>query len=388
MNAQTGTTRALGLTRSVPELVIAGIAAIMIVFEVFVGDPGGSTAGRAVAGLVAALSLAFLRVYPFAAFMVNGMAVYALVALGNPSEFYQWTNLIALFAVAGRTNLPKALSCLVLGCTGVVTYFLRFPDEGPAALAFAVLAIYVAGWFAGRAHRARTRQIETKQQYEVARAELAAQQSRAELEAERGRIAQELHDVVGHAVNVMVVHAGAGQGLTSDDVKAKEIFRTIAATGRTALADLDRMLDVLQGNAGRSPVPGLTELEALCGAVRSTGLDVDLSVGDEAKDVSPSVGLAAYRIVQEALTNVIKHAHATAVRVEVGRATGTGTRNERLGDVAITVRDNGSGGQAVPGRGLRSIAARAALHGGSAQYGPTDEGGFEVSVRVPVESTT
>ena len=160
-----------------------------------------------------------------------------------------------------------------------------------------------------------------------------------------------------------------------EDPKAKDVFGTIATTGRDALADLDRMLDVLQGNAQRSPLPGLADLESLCTSVRSTGLDVDLSLPADAKAISPSVGLSIYRIVQEALTNVIKHARATSVSVVVG-VDDTGRA------VSVSVRDNGSGGQTVPGRGLGGIAARAALHGGSVHYGPAADRGFELAVRL------
>lgn len=378
MNAAALVARAHRLSVSLPELLMAAVAATLITFEVWLFDPGGATAARTAAGLVAAVALAFLRQAPFAAYLVNGLAVFALVGLEYPSDFYQWTNLIALFAVASRAPLPKALISLAVGYVGIIFYFVRFPDEGPAAVTGVVLAIYTTGWFAGRAQLARGREDSARRENRIAVAELTAQRAEGDLVAQRSQLAQELHDVVGHAVNVMVVHAGAGQGLPATDPKAREIFTTIAATGRTALADLDRMLDVLQGNAQRSPLPGLLELEELCSTVRSTGLDVELSIADEAKAVSPSVALTTYRIVQEALTNVIKHAHATAVHIAVCVTTTVG--EEGVDDLSITVRDNGSGGPAVPGRGLGGIAARAAMHGGSVQYGPSREGGFQLTV--------
>lgn len=384
MNAA-ATPRTPRLGVSLPELPIAAIAALLITFEVWVFDPGGATAGRTVAGLVASAALAYSRQAPFAAFLVNGLAVLALIGLGYPSDFYQWTNLVALFAVASRSDLPRGLLSLLLGYAGIVSYFLRFPDEGSVAVAGAVLAVYTAGWFAGRALRARLREDAAKRENQVAVAELAAQRAQGELSAQRTRLAHELHDVVGHAVNVMVVHAGAGQGLTAADPKVREIFTTIAATGRTALADLDRMLDVLQGNAQRSPLPGLPELDELCSTVRSTGLDVDLTIADEAKSVPPSVALTTYRIVQEALTNVMKHAHATSVRVDIGVASHD---PDGRNDLSISVRDNGSGTQVVPGRGLGGIAARAAMHGGSTRYGPGRDGGFELRVELTAGAPT
>ena len=385
MNAFAGTGRSADVRRSLLEIVIAGIAAVMIMLEVWVFDPGGWTAGRTMAGLTAAIALGFLRTATFAAYLVNGMALLALTSLGFPSDYYQWTNLVAIIAVASRAALAPALVCLAISYAGIAYYFLRFPDEGPPALAGALLAMWAAAWFGGRAAQARSHEAAARQDNKVAQAELAAQQSRTDLESERSRIAQELHDVVGHAVNVMVVHAGAGQGISSADPKVREIFTTIAATGRGALADLDRMLDLLHGKAVRDPLPGLAELSQLCSAVRSTGLDVQLSIADEAKQAAPSVGLTTYRIVQEALTNVMKHADATTVRVEV---TGGPGGDQKSGEIAISVRDNGTGGKPVPGRGLGSIAARAALHGGSARYGPAGDAGFEVSARLPVSAAS
>ena len=124
--------RAHRLSVSLPELLMAAIAAVLITLEVWLFDPGGPTAARTVAGLVASGALAFLRQAPFAAYVVNGLAVYALIGLGFPSDFYQWTNVIALFAVASRADLPKSLISLAFGYAGIVFYFLRFPDEGPA----------------------------------------------------------------------------------------------------------------------------------------------------------------------------------------------------------------------------------------------------------------
>ena len=162
-------------------------------------------------GLAAGVSLFWIRRNPFAAFLTNGFAVYALIGLGYPSDFYQWTNLVALFAAAARVETRQAIAALALGWIGVILYFLRFPEEGGLILAGAVLAIWTAGWFAGRAQFARVREAEVIRERDISRAELAAQQARAQLEAERSRIARDLHDIIGHAVNVMVVHAGAGQ---------------------------------------------------------------------------------------------------------------------------------------------------------------------------------
>ena len=108
-------------------------------------------------------SLFWIRRHPLAAFLTNGLAVYTLIALGYPSDFYQWTNLVALFAMASRVETRQAIAALALGWVGVISYFLRFPEEGGLILGGAVVAIWTAGWFAGRAQFARVREAEVDQ---------------------------------------------------------------------------------------------------------------------------------------------------------------------------------------------------------------------------------
>jgi signal transduction histidine kinase len=363
--------------RQFPEIVLSGFTTVLILLEIWVFDPGNELP-RTVAGLVAGGALFWIRRRPFGAFLANGFAIYALIALGYPSDFYQWTNLVALFAAASRVDYRRAIVVLILGWAGVAFYFLRFPFEGGLILGGAILAIWTAGWFAGRAHFARVREAEVVRERDISRAELAAQQARAELDAERSRIARDLHDIIGHAVNVMVVHAGAGLVNAPPDSETRAVFDTIAATGRAALSDLDRMLDLLQGVPQRSPLPGLLELDRLCDTVASPGLTIELAVDGDPKRVPSSLGVATYRIVQEALTNVIKHARASRVSVGVKIAD----------DLTIVVADDGIGGDAEPGRGLRGIRERAALHGGTVAHGPRLPRGFELRCRLPLIEVT
>ena len=366
-------TRASLWGRHFPELVLAGVPTTLILLEIWVFEPGNEIP-RSVAGLAAGGSLYRIRRHPFAAYLANGFALFALIGLGNPSDFYQWTNLVALFGVASRVDSRRAVIALVLGWAGVIFYFLRFPREGGLILGGAVVAIWTAGWFAGRAQFVRIRETELIRERDLSRAELAAQQARAELDAERSRIARDLHDIVGHAVNVMVVHAGAGRVNAPPGSESRAVFDTIAATGRAALSDLDRMLDVLQGVPEKSPLPGLSELDELCQTVQGPGLTVELALEGDPRRVPSSLGVATYRIVQEALTNVIKHARASRASVRVRIAE----------DLTIIVADDGIGGEAKPGRGLSGIGERAALHGGTVVHGPGEPRGFELRCRLPL----
>ncbi|MCI0679519.1 MAG: histidine kinase [Actinobacteria bacterium] len=358
-----------------PELLLAAAATLLILLEIWVLDQPELRLARSVPGIAAGVSLAFLRTKPFAAYLMNGVAIVTLIALGHPSDFYQWTNLIAIFGASSRLELREASLVLAFGVAGVVFYFIRFPDEAPLTVAAAVLAIWIAAWFAGRAQFSRLREAEVTHDRDVTRAELAARQAGMELEEERSRVARELHDIIGHSVNVMVLHAGAGQGaVETDPATARRSLETIAATGRKALADLDLMLDVLHGEAGNRPLPGIEQLDELCRSVAETGLSVDLSVTGDRSEVNPSLGVTVYRIVQEGLTNVIKHAEARQVSVEV--AIGN--------EVSIALFDDGVGGDGHPGRGLRGIEERAYLHGGTVTYGDGADGGFELRCRLPL----
>ena len=201
---------------------------------------------------------------------------------------------------------------------------------------------------------------------------------------ERLRIARELHDVVAHSMSVVAVHAGSGRMVAKEDPAAAErALGTIEATTRSALGEMRRLLGVLRGGDGDGaatlePSPGLADLDALVEDVGRSGAHVELRVQGERTVVPPGVDLSAYRVVQEALTNVIKHAGPARAVVEV-RYTDT--------DVTVDVTDDGRGGPATTargGHGLVGMRERVAVHGGALDAGPRERGGFHVSARFPL----
>jgi signal transduction histidine kinase len=200
--------------------------------------------------------------------------------------------------------------------------------------------------------------------------------------AERARIARELHDVVAHSVSVMVVQAQAGPRLLAAPESAGEAFRSIETTGRDALVELRRLLGVLRGGdeqpAATAPQPGLDRLQGLVEQVRAAGLRVDLRVEGEPVHLPAGIDLSAYRIVQEALTNTLKHAGRAEAEVIV--------RFEQSA-VELEVLDNGTGPPPDPngsGHGLVGMRERVALYGGILEAGSRNGHGFAVRARLPL----
>jgi signal transduction histidine kinase len=214
----------------------------------------------------------------------------------------------------------------------------------------------------------------------------AAVQRRAEqaAAAERARIARELHDIVAHHLSVVVLHAAGARASGGAD---PETLAEIEDSGRRALTETRRLFGVLREpdeETGRAPQPGISELPALAGSLRAAGLDVSLSIDGDHTALPPAVNVSAYRIVQEALTNVLKHAGPARAEVTVGCADSA---------VSIEVTDDGSGNPAPPavqgegevagGQGLAGMRERVALFGGDLRAGPRPGGGFSVCARLP-----
>ncbi len=239
----------------------------------------------------------------------------------------------------------------------------------------------------------------TRQAYTAAVEDRAAQLERANrIEAEqaaareRARIAREMHDILSHAVSIMIVQAEAGPvAVRRAPERAEAAFDAIAETGRDAMAQLRTMLGVLrtqEGGAPRAPQPGIDGLAALVERVRGSGLDVAYERTGAVRALPGALEATVHRVVQEALTNVVRHAGAESVSVRLGYGA------EAL---TVTVQDDGrgpggSGGAAAGGHGLIGIRERAAVHGGTAVCGPGADGrGFRVAVTLvtsPVEVGT
>ncbi|WP_327003682.1 sensor histidine kinase [Dactylosporangium sp. NBC_01737] len=292
----------------------------------------------------------------------------------------------------GRGPPPRrwslaALATAFAGYTAISA--AGIPDNAGDAF-LSTVALLVAAWALGDGVRLRRARVAAD--LHAARSDaLAARQEAARATGEeRLRIARELHDVVAHSMSLIAVHAGVGAHLihTRPDQAARTL-EVIADTSREALAQTRSLLGLLRDDASdtsdtsqATPLPGAGGLPGLVEAVRGSGLDVTLHVQGEPPVGAPAVELATYRIVQESLTNVVKHAHATTAAVRVEH-TGAATTIEVTDDGTA----GGGGGSAVPGHGLRGLTERAALLGGRFTAGPAPDGGFRVRATLPLPAS-
>lgn len=236
-------------------------------------------------------------------------------------------------------------------------------------------------WVVGAEVGRRRREV-TRLRAQAAALEAEREQNaRAAVAEERARIARELHDVVAHSVSVMVVQAQAGPRLLRDHDAASDAFGSIEQVGRGALVELRRLLGVLRTDnqqPATAPQPGLGSLTPLLEQVRASGVPVSVSVGGEPVRLPPGIELSAYRIVQEALTNTIKHAGPATAEVVIRYGTYV---------LEIEVRDDGNGPTAVGddvGHGLIGMRERVAIYGGELESGARPGGGFHVRARLPI----
>jgi signal transduction histidine kinase len=344
-------------------------------------------------GAAATVPVAFRRRWPLPVLAVVTTAVAVLTALGRAQLDLDIMLAMASYTVAATSRRPVAVAALVGTETGLIIGLIAAAagTRGPVDTAHSVLTAG-ALWFVGDSVRERRRyraeEAALRQQQEAQRQQQETERGRIAVREERVRIARELHDVVAHTLSVVTFQAGVGRkiGATRPD-QALTALRAVEVTGRGALEELRRILGLLRDDDGAgpslAPAPGVGDLEELAGTVRAAGIPVTLAVTGDVAALPPAASLTAYRIVQEALTNVVKHAPGAAAtaRVQAGRD-----------GVLITV-DNGRGAgvpEPRPGDGARhglvGMTERAAAFGGTLDAGPAAGGGFQVTAFLPLAS--
>ena len=375
-----GLTRLLGRLRRLPPMVVdAGLAVIFVVMvtaeAVRQPVPGGRTALFALFTLVLAASLVLRRKWPLAALAIGTAALVVESFLHIATVFTPLATLVGAYSVGLYATRTRARWGLLIIVAGVVGFFVGTPGlrhTDPVQLAY-VLLVWIGGWAFGYA-RARRGEDQERVRRALEREVIAE---------ERVRMSRELHDVVGHTVNLLVVQAGAARmSLEQDPAQARELLKSMENTGRETLADLDRVLATLRGDFQHAderpdiPAPGLAQLPELVTRFHDSGIDARLSV-DPGLRLPRDLDLSAYRIVQEALTNTLKHAAPCAATVAVERVDGS---------MIIEVSDTGPGvRQTNPrGRGLVGIAERVSMCGGVLEHGDGEHGGFRLRAVLPL----
>ncbi|MFW3172274.1 sensor histidine kinase [Geodermatophilus sp. CPCC 206100] len=376
--------------REHPLGVDAGIAAVLFLLTVLLPFetywPGAATAF--VIGVLLTAPLAWRRRRPVRAAAVVVAAGLLELAVVETFLVANVAALVMVHALAAYAPRWAGRAGLALGLLGALLAGLRYFSSGasdallPSTASIAVAV--VAAWALGDLRRARVRRLADLQE----RARLLElereQEMRLAATAERARIAREMHDVVAHSLSVVIAQADGGRYAgRADPAAATEALEAIAATGRQALADMRGLLGVLRQDGGEeyAPQPDVAAIPGLVDDVRTSGLDVDLLVEGAARDLPAGPQLAAYRIVQESLTNVLKHA-GPAGRAWV-------RLHWRPDALELSVLDDGRGASAAmvegdgAGQGLLGMHERARLHGGRLDAAPRPGGGFGVHAVLP-----
>jgi len=359
-------------------------------------QPGGAAAVGLV--LVQTLPLTWRRRYPLIVSLVTGLATagYGLAPYPDLAMPIPIGGVVGFYSVAAWGSRRAAqVSGVVAAVVLVVTMSLPRTDADLVDAAFVSLAL-AGAWLLGDRARVQ-RALAAELQDRAARLEREqADEARRAVASERARIARELHDVVAHHVSMMVVQAEAGPvAVERDPALAAGAFEAIAATGRQALVEMRRLLGMLRGDEEQAPSlapqPGLAEVPSLVEQVGRAGLRVELVVEGTRAPLPAGVDLSAYRIVQEALTNAVKHGGAGRARVLVrygpddlrlqvvdeGRAGGDGS-------VSASGRRSTDSDRQVRRSGLVGMRERVNLFGGELHTGPGPDGGFTVDARIPI----
>lgn len=362
-------------------LLAAAIAAMAVLPELW-EKMGPNVGWRLALGIVVCVAVAFRRTRPDAAgWIIAGTAFVHIAADARLSPAVSTAAVIGLYSMAAYGSVWGTRAALVLGIIGGLGSSGRFYAEAPESQTFeynlvgaSFLAALTAGiWAVGMLRRSRMREVQSLR--ERARLLELERVQEAELAAngERTRIAREMHDIIAHTLTVVIAQADGGRYAAADDPEAAaRVLETIAENGRQALADMRSLLGVLREDGPREirAVPGIADLPELVAAVSTGGLPVTLtSVGPE-RVVSVGCGLTAYRIVQESLTNVLKHA-GIGVRADI-------ELRWEVDELQITVSDDGRVDQVdemdarppAGGKGVLGMRERAELHGGSLHAGP------------------
>lgn len=365
---------------------VAGLAIfVAIEGQLMLGQPGRIVA--ALGGLVLGLAVAFRRRWPIAGPMVFLTGWTAQTFLGHGGSLHgsaaAGPGLLLLFYGMGAfASGPSAYWALGAAATVSSINTLHRPGTSLASVPLVVLFVTVLPWGLGRMMRALTLRAQVDREAAERLDSTRDATVRTAGYDERTRIARELHDVIAHSVSVMVIQAGAARMvMNAEPDRAEASLRSVERAGRDALAEMRRLLGAFDSGESRaelSPQPSLADIDRMIARARESGLVVELRVVGEPVALAPALELCVYRVVQEALTNVIKHAAGARAEVHMSWEGAV---------LELTVSDDGPGRTAVdgtPGHGLAGMRERVAMHGGHVDASDDAGGGFTVHASLPL----
>ncbi len=366
------------------DLTLAALAVTLLLAELLVWDEWTreSRALQVVGATIVCSSLALRRAAPLVAVAIAACGTFLLVAGGDPPQLLAVgiTGVLLSYTIAAELDGRALIVAAALIALTVVTRDVVDPTLNGFDIVIDLL-VFAAPFAVGRVVRRRERKVE-----HVTR--VAHERTRDGIREERDRIARELHDVIAHGMSVMVIQADAARHeLEPDEVVADAALAEIERTGRESLREMRRLLDLLRADdaaeigAALMPQPGLAAVDALARTVGQAGLPVDLRIEGEPRPVSPGIDLTAYRIVQEALTNALRHAGPARATVVIGytdRGLSLQVEDDGRGSGALNGADSG-------GNGLVGMRERVRLYGGTLSAGP-GPCGFVVAATLPFET--
>ena len=367
--------------------LIAVALLVELELQIWLGDSIHHRAYSALAGVVIAGAVAVRRRWPVGAAFVVPAFMFLRIVAGLGANLQAGAGvvvavLLLFYGLGAFASERHSMWMLALAVVVSSVNSLTKPGGGVSAVVPMELLGILLPYALGRMVRARAAH---EREYRDVAEQLDAEReanARVAAQGERARIARELHDVIAHSVSVMVIQAGGARLVMDEEPeRAEESLRSVERAGREALAEMRRLLGILGDGdpCALAPQPGLHDIELLMADARASGISADLLIDGQPAQVSPALNLCAYRIVQEALTNAIKHAAPARASVNV---------RWRDDELELEVSDEGSRrrvlNRAAGGHGIPGMRERVALHRGTLHVGPRAAGGFTVRARLPL----
>ncbi len=368
------------------DYLVAALILVAFQVQIWTDAHGHSRVPQTVTAVAVSFAIAIRRPWTLRALLLT-CAAFAAQLVFVPHQTGQGgpylVSLLLLFYGAGAfLDGHRALLGLGISAALGIATSLHKSSSLLAAL-FGVVAFVLLPWIVGRARRlALQREYAARELAERVDSERELYVKAAAL-SERARLAREIHDVIAHCVSVMVIQAAGARTVMDREPERAEIsLRSVERAGREALAEMRRLLGVLADGEdlrALAPQPGLEDLPQLVASTRSAGLRASIRIMGEPVAVPPGLSLCAYRVVQEALTNTLKHAGPTRAQVDISWCSD-----------ALELKVIDAGGERTEpatgssGHGIAGMCERAALHGGSVEAGPAPGGGFVVQARIPL----